>query len=102
VSCLPVVVACHGNRIVQVKPPCINLGLFVTLKSGWFEPGTFNVLNAVKMSSAEDVALNNLTTLPSNPRFQAAPGWSPWQLDWPWRRVDTVHFAFTLEFEASL
>jgi hypothetical protein len=54
------------------------------------------------MSSAEEVALNSFTVFPANPRSQAAPGWSPWQLAWPWRLVDTVHFAFTLEFEASL
>jgi hypothetical protein len=54
------------------------------------------------MSSAEEVARNNRTTLPPNPRFQAAPGWSPWQDAWPWRLVDTVHFAFTDEFEANL
>ena len=60
--------------MVQVKPPCINLWLFVTEKSGWVEPGTLSVRNASRMSSAEEVARSNLTVLPSYPRFQAAPG----------------------------
>ena len=73
-NCRPLVVACHGSVIVQVKPPWTSLLDFVTLKSGWFEPGTFKVRKASRMSSADDVARSNLTVLPLYARFQAAPG----------------------------
>ena len=69
----------------------------VTLKSGWVDRYIYTQYRQDVVSRGSAQQSHFITIKPE------VPGGSiliAWQLDWPWRLVDTVHF--TTEFEASL